>query len=143
MKLLLIAGIGVILAGLAAIGFGIPVKEFGFGNTLILTGTVGACTGLIMVSMALAVGELKKFGPQGEIDEPVPSPRLPRRELKLPSVPGRTQRRRMTRPRRPRCSAVTSRPRDLPFRSQVFPVAGRSAARPRAACVRCRRGTGA
>ncbi len=88
MKLLLIAGIGVILAGLAAIGFGIPVKEFGFGNTLILTGTVGACTGLIMVSMALAVGELKKFGPQGEIDEPVPSPWLPRRELKLPPVPG-------------------------------------------------------
>lgn len=88
MKLLLIAGIGVILAGLAAIGFGIPVKEFGFGNTLILTGTVGACTGLIMVSMALAVRELKKFGPQGEIDELVPSPRLPRRELKLPPVPG-------------------------------------------------------
>ncbi|WP_371420481.1 hypothetical protein [Tardiphaga sp.] len=87
MKLLLIAGIGVILAGLAAIGFGIPVKEFGFGNTLILTGTVGACTGLIMVSMALAVGELKKFRPQGEIDEPVPSPRLPRRELTLPPVP--------------------------------------------------------
>ena len=87
MKLLLIAGIGVILAGLAAIGFGIPVKEFGFGNTLILTGTVGACTGLIMVSMALAVQELKKFRPQEEIDEPVPSPRLPRRELNLPPVP--------------------------------------------------------
>ncbi|MES2031000.1 MAG: hypothetical protein V4477_17625 [Pseudomonadota bacterium] len=87
MKLLLIAGIGVILAGLAAIGFGIPVKEFGFGNTLILTGTVGACTGLIMVSMALAVGELKKFRPPVEIDEPVPSPRLPRRELTLPPVP--------------------------------------------------------
>ncbi|KAA0076374.1 hypothetical protein [Tardiphaga sp. P9-11] len=86
MKLLLIAGIGVILAGLAAIGFGIPVKEFGFGNTLILTGTVGACTGLIMVSMALAVEELKKFRPQGEIEEPATSPRLPRRELNLPTA---------------------------------------------------------
>lgn len=50
MILLLIAGIGVILAGLVAIALGIPVKEFGFGNTLILTGTIGACTGLIMIS---------------------------------------------------------------------------------------------
>jgi hypothetical protein len=84
MKLLLIAGIGVILAGLAAIGFGIPVKEFGFGNTLILTGTVGACTGLIMVSMTLAVAELKKFRPQFDADEQVPTSLPSRRELKLP-----------------------------------------------------------
>lgn len=68
MTVLLIAGTMVILGGLAAIGFGIPVKEFGFGNTLILTGTVGACTGLIMISMALAVRELKKLTLQaGEV----------------------------------------------------------------------------
>ena len=42
---LLIAGIGLLLAGLVAIGFGIPVKEFSFGNTLILAGTIAACTG--------------------------------------------------------------------------------------------------
>ncbi|UZE47652.1 DUF308 domain-containing protein [Rhodopseudomonas sp. P2A-2r] len=59
MIVLFFAGMGVILAGLLAIGFGIPVKEFGFGNTLILTGTVGVCTGLIMLSLAAVIRELK------------------------------------------------------------------------------------
>lgn len=86
MTLLLIAGTVVILGGLAAIGFGIPVKEFGFGNTLILTGTVGACTGLIMVSMALAVRELKKLTLQaGEVVSSQGS-RQPQRDLQLSSV---------------------------------------------------------
>jgi hypothetical protein len=86
MTLLLIAGCVVILGGLAAIGFGIPVKEFGFGNTLILTGTVGACTGLIMVSMALAVRELKKLTPQvGEVGSP-PGSRPSQHDLQLSPV---------------------------------------------------------
>jgi hypothetical protein len=59
MILLLIAGIGVILAGLVAIALGIPVKEFGFGNTLILTGTIGACTGLILIGLAIVVREIR------------------------------------------------------------------------------------
>jgi hypothetical protein len=59
MTVLFFTGMGVILAGLLAIGFGIPVKEFGFGNTLILTGTVGVCTGLIMLSLAAVIRELK------------------------------------------------------------------------------------
>lgn len=64
MTLLLIAGTGVILAGLAAIGFGIPVKEFSFGNTLILTGTIGACTGLIMVSLGVVLREMRRLADQ-------------------------------------------------------------------------------
>jgi hypothetical protein len=64
MTVLLIAGIGVILAGLAAIGFGIPVKEFGFGNTLILTGAIGVCTGLILIGMAVILRELRKLPQQ-------------------------------------------------------------------------------
>ncbi len=35
MVVLLVAGIGLLLAGLVAIGFGIPINEFSFGNTLI------------------------------------------------------------------------------------------------------------
>jgi len=35
---MLVAGIGLVLAGLLAIGYGFPDKEFSFGNTLILTG---------------------------------------------------------------------------------------------------------
>jgi hypothetical protein len=80
MLLLLMAGIGVILAGLVAIGFGIPVKEFGFGNTLILTGTIGACTGLIMISLAIVIREIRHFVPAASAGEPAPIPRLPRRE---------------------------------------------------------------
>src|SRR5260370_13073203 len=61
MVLLLIAGIAFLLAGVLTIGFGIPVKEFSFGNTLILTGTVAACTGLIMLGLWMVVRELKNI----------------------------------------------------------------------------------
>jgi hypothetical protein len=59
MVVILIAGIGCLLAGLVAIGFGIPVKEFSFGNTLILAGAVAACTGLIMLGLWSVVRELQ------------------------------------------------------------------------------------
>src|ERR1700722_18100413 len=59
MVVLLIAGIGLLLTGLAAIGFGIPVQEFSFGNTLILSGSVTACTGIMMLGLWIAVRELK------------------------------------------------------------------------------------
>ena len=80
MILLLIAGIGVILAGLVAVGFGIPVKEFGFGNTLILTGTIGACTGLIMISLAMVIREIRNFTPAAA-EQASAMPQLPRRAL--------------------------------------------------------------
>jgi hypothetical protein len=59
MMLLLMAGIGAFLGGLVAILFGIPVKEFSFGNTLIVVGAMAACTGMIMIALAVVVGELK------------------------------------------------------------------------------------
>jgi hypothetical protein len=59
MVVALIAGIGLILAGLLAIGFGIPVKEFSFGNTLILTGVMSGCTGFVMLGLWMAVRELR------------------------------------------------------------------------------------
>ena len=58
---LLIAGIGLLLAGLLAVGFGIPVKEFSFGNTLILTGAVVACTGIMMLGFWTVVRELRNI----------------------------------------------------------------------------------
>jgi hypothetical protein len=88
MKVLLTAGIGVILAGLAAIGFGIPVKEFGFGNTLILTGSVGVCTGLVMISLGLVVGEMRKLAAQLAQPARGAAP-LPRRGLNLSSTDDR------------------------------------------------------
>jgi hypothetical protein len=59
MVVMLVAGIGCLLAGLLAIGFGIPVKEFSFGNTLILSGAVAACTGLVILGLLVVVRELK------------------------------------------------------------------------------------
>ena len=61
MVVMLVAGIGCLLAGLLAIGFGIPVKEFSFGNTLILTGAVTACTGLVILGLWAVVRELKNI----------------------------------------------------------------------------------
>jgi hypothetical protein len=59
--LLLIAGGALVLAGLLAIAFGIPVKEFSFGNTLILTGAVAACSGMILFGLWTVVRELKNI----------------------------------------------------------------------------------
>jgi hypothetical protein len=56
---MLVAGIGLVLAGLLAIGFGIPIKEFSTGNTLIIAGVMGVCTGAIMLALAMVVRELK------------------------------------------------------------------------------------
>ena len=58
---MLVAGIVCLLAGLLAIGFGIPINEFGLGNTLILAGAVTACTGLIILSLLVVVKELKSM----------------------------------------------------------------------------------
>jgi hypothetical protein len=55
----LIAGIGLVVAGLMAIGFGVPVKEFSFGNTLILVGAIGVCSGAIMLAIWTAIREMK------------------------------------------------------------------------------------
>jgi hypothetical protein len=61
MFVMLVAGIGLVLAGLLAIGFGIPIKEFSTGNTLIIAGVIGVCTGAIMLALWIAVRELKNI----------------------------------------------------------------------------------
>src|SRR5436190_827171 len=61
MVLMLVAGIGLVLAGLAVIGYGIPVKEFSVGSTLILTGTIIACTGIILLGFWMALRELQNM----------------------------------------------------------------------------------
>jgi hypothetical protein len=70
---LLIGGIGFLLAGLLAIGFGIPVKEFSFGNTLILTGAIVACTGVMMLALWIVVRELKTIARQRDLGMPAGS----------------------------------------------------------------------
>jgi hypothetical protein len=61
MTMLLIAGIAVLAAGLLAVVFGIQVKEFSLGNTLILAGAVVASAGFIMLGLAVVVRELQNI----------------------------------------------------------------------------------
>jgi hypothetical protein len=61
MMMLMIAGIAVLAAGLLAIVLGIPVKEFSFGNTLIVAGVVAACTGAILLGLSVVVRELQNI----------------------------------------------------------------------------------
>ena len=69
---LLVTGIGVFVAGLVTAAFGIPVKEFSFGNTLILSGAVIACTGLILISLLLVIRELRVIAQRGAEQLPLP-----------------------------------------------------------------------
>ena len=60
--ILLILGIVVTGAGLAALGFGIPINEFSLGTPLIVAGTTALCGGLILIGLSAAVAELRRIG---------------------------------------------------------------------------------
>ena len=111
-----IAGIAAVLVGLAAIGFGIPVKEFSFGNTLILTGTIGLCTGMIMLGLSVVAMQLKVLarriaaGPR-----PAAEPRAQRPALApFPAAAGATA---------GESGAAYSHDQQVPTTSQVEPSA--------------------
>src|SRR3954454_23871791 len=59
---LLIAGIFAVLAGLLAILFGFTVRDFGLGSTLIISGTIGVCSGMLLAGLHVVVMELKLIG---------------------------------------------------------------------------------
>jgi hypothetical protein len=59
MAVLLGVGIGLVVAGLAALGYGILIKDFSFGNALIVAGAVAACSGLIMFGLWVVARELQ------------------------------------------------------------------------------------
>jgi hypothetical protein len=60
---LLVAGIGLLLAGLLTVGYGI-LLDLSLGNTLIFAGTVIACTGVIVLGIWIVVRELKHIAGQ-------------------------------------------------------------------------------
>jgi len=89
MAVLLGVGIGLLLAGLAALGYGVLIKDFSFGNALIVSGAVAACSGLIMFGLWVVARELqdvaRRLGagiavaPQiGLAPEPAVAPAVPR-----------------------------------------------------------------
>jgi hypothetical protein len=107
MIFLLIAGIAALLTGGLAIAIGVPVKEFSFGNTMILAGSMSACTGLILFGLWIATRELRAVARRiampaatglaepslPELDAPPsrpaypPRPAAPREPMIAPPVP--------------------------------------------------------
>jgi hypothetical protein len=60
--ILSLLGIVVAAAGIAAIGFGIPINEFTLGTTLIVVGTTALTGGLVLIGLAAVVSELARVG---------------------------------------------------------------------------------
>src|SRR4029450_6607647 len=60
----LLYGIGIfaLFAGLVMVGFGIPINEFSFGNTLISAGTTAAVGGLIIIGLGVLTGQMRRLG---------------------------------------------------------------------------------
>jgi hypothetical protein len=58
--ILLMLGIVVAAAGIATIGFGIPINEFSLGTTLIIAGTTALVGGFILVGLSAVVTELAR-----------------------------------------------------------------------------------
>src|SRR5215472_1102959 len=54
---------------------GIPVKEFSFGITLILAGTVGLCTGLLLLGLSVVAWELRLVARRLAAPRPAADPR--------------------------------------------------------------------
>lgn len=55
----LAAAVGALIAGVLAIVSGLADKEFSFGNTLILSGVAGVCTGLLMFGQWVVAREIR------------------------------------------------------------------------------------
>jgi len=109
--LLFSVGTFALVAGLVMVGFGIPINEFSFGNTLISAGTTAAVGGLIIIALGVAVGQLKQIAemlagdiparyaqpmdlaeatgassPAASIPDRIPFPPRPRSETSFPKM---------------------------------------------------------
>src|SRR5215813_11308775 len=78
--ILSLLGIAVAAAGVAAIGFGIPINEFTLGTTLIVAGVSALTGGLVLLGLAAVVAEL------GRLSETMRT-RLPTRPRPRPGGP--------------------------------------------------------
>jgi hypothetical protein len=54
-------GAAAVVVGAVMIGFGIPINEFSFGNTLIVAGTTAAVGGLVVIGLGVVVAHLQRI----------------------------------------------------------------------------------
>jgi hypothetical protein len=68
----LLYGIGIfaLFAGLVMVGFGVPINEFSFGNTLISAGTTAAVGGLIIIGLGVLTGQVRRLAQTLAMQEP-------------------------------------------------------------------------
>jgi hypothetical protein len=72
----LLYGIGAfaLFAGLVMIGFGVPINEFSFGNTLIGAGVTAAVGGLIIIGLGAVAGQLRRLAETLAMQSARPAP---------------------------------------------------------------------
>jgi hypothetical protein len=75
----LLFGVGAfaVMVGAVMIGFGIPINEFSFGNTLILAGATTLVGGLIVVGLGVVVAQLQRLAETLATRAPIRSSRPP------------------------------------------------------------------
>jgi hypothetical protein len=83
---LFIVGAVVLLLGIVVVGFGIPVQEFSFGNTLIITGATTATGGLIVVALGAVVSQLQRLN--DALAQPMSAPAHATSEMAAPVSAG-------------------------------------------------------
>ena len=91
---LYVVGAIAVMLGVAMVGYGIPINEFSFGNTLIVAGTTAAIGGLIVGALGVAVAQLQRLadalgGRAGEQPEMSLDTFEPPPERRPASPPGR------------------------------------------------------
>ncbi len=73
--LLFVVGAIAVMVGVGMVGYGIPINEFSFGNTLIVAGTTAAVGGLIDHRIGAVVGQLQRIAETLATRTPVRSSR--------------------------------------------------------------------
>jgi hypothetical protein len=86
-----VAGCVAALIGVVALYYGIPVKEFSFGNTLILVGAISLCTGAILFALSVVAVELRLVARRLASGRPTQEPRTRTTLPPFPAAGGRDQ----------------------------------------------------
>src|SRR5450830_491516 len=73
--LLFVVGAIAAMVGVGMVGYGIPINEFSFGNTLIVAGTTTVVGGLIVIAISAAVSKLQRIAETLATRTPVRSSR--------------------------------------------------------------------
>jgi hypothetical protein len=123
----------VTLAGAGMLAYGIPINEFGLGNTLIVAGTTAFVGGLILIALSDAVKQLRRIAEgsmarpprSNELFEPAPNGRQAAASPRIPFPPKPEPRVRVPMPAMPSEPRLDTAPSidttdDQPERSPAF-----------------------